>query len=99
MSSTTPRTDSEMRRADLMMPNAVVVSAPMARSLESDLKEALREIARLQTVFPLLREVMVLHRSADSPEYNECDKSPCMWCEIAAKIMTPNLNSPTPLDA
>ena len=41
MASTTPRVDGVMRRADSCVPNAVVVAAPMARGLESELREAL----------------------------------------------------------
>lgn len=32
----------------------------------------------------LLREIMQAHADPDSPEYNECDKARCFWCEQAA---------------
>ena len=34
----------------------------------------------------LLREVVWLHSDPDSPEYNECDKAECNWCERAKKL-------------
>lgn len=61
MSSTTPLTDSRMRRADSMQPNAVVVDAPFSRGLESDLREATAKIAELSVE-------LIAAKSAKIPE-------------------------------
>lgn len=42
------------------------------------------------TARALIAEVVQQHADQDSPEYNECDTSRCMWCENAAKLMPPN---------
>ena len=73
---TTPRTDSAMRRADSMVPHAVVVAAPMARGLESDLNEAQRDLIRMRGRIESLRGLLktavgMLHdsgRDADADE-------------------------------
>jgi hypothetical protein len=35
----------------------------------------------------LLSEVMGQHADPEAPEYNECDKARCNWCERAAKVL------------
>ena len=35
----------------------------------------------------LIREVMGWHCDPDSPEYNECEREPCYWCEQAARVL------------
>lgn len=55
MSSTTPLTDSVMRVAGSMMPNAVVVGAPFARGLESDLVALRARIAEQDAEIARLR--------------------------------------------
>ena len=32
----------------------------------------------------LLQEIIDVHADPDNPEYNGCDKDPCMWC-VSAK--------------
>lgn len=41
----------------------------------------------LATMTRLICEVMQWHADPDSPEYNECDKSKCKWCEDAARLL------------
>ena len=31
----------------------------------------------------LLAEVAMIHADPENPDYNECDVSPCAWCESA----------------
>jgi hypothetical protein len=38
----------------------------------------------------LLREVMQSHADPTDPNYNQCDTSPCQWCEDAKKLIGPN---------
>ena len=35
----------------------------------------------------LLREVMMWHSDKESSDYNGCDKSPCLWCENATRLL------------
>lgn len=35
----------------------------------------------------LISEVMLWHSDPESADYNECDKTPCMWCENARKLL------------
>lgn len=35
----------------------------------------------------LLREVMLWHCDEDAPEFNNCVKDPCCWCENARKAL------------
>lgn len=35
----------------------------------------------------LVREVMFWHADPESPNYNECDKSPCEWCSNASGLL------------
>lgn len=37
----------------------------------------------------LLQEVMQSHCDPESPEYNECEKAQCRWCELAQSICGP----------
>ena len=39
------------------------------------------------SVSQLLRDVMQSHRDKDSCDYNECEKSPCYWCDCAEKAL------------
>jgi hypothetical protein len=43
----------------------------------------------------LIEEVMWWHSDHRCPEYNECDKAKCMWCENAAKLLPSNSDYPT----
>ena len=39
-----------------------------------------------QNIIPLrdlLAEVVMIHADPENPDYNECDVSPCAWCESA----------------
>ena len=56
--------------------------APMKRALAAD-----KCIAELENLIPLVSEVMANHRDPQSGEYNECEKRPCMWCDIAQKAI------------
>lgn len=38
---------------------------------------------RLAVLSALVKEVATQHRDPNSPEYNECDKGECLWCEAA----------------
>jgi len=46
-----------------------------------------KRIAELEKLIPLVKEVMSNHRDPQSGEYNECEKSPCMWCDLAQKAI------------
>jgi hypothetical protein len=35
----------------------------------------------------LLEDVIWKHSDSNSPEYNECDKDPCAWCEEAKALI------------
>lgn len=35
----------------------------------------------------LLEEVVSAHRDIESPDYNECEKDMCQWCEDANKVL------------
>ena len=35
----------------------------------------------------LLEEVIRWHSDPESPEYNECEKDPCLWCECAKGLL------------
>ena len=52
--------------------------------------ELSRKAALDAEIGSLLREIMQMHADPDAPEYNECDTSPCNWCERAAKLIGPN---------
>lgn len=41
----------------------------------------------------LIREVMQWHANPEATEYNECEKSPCRWCEIAKDIVAQQPNA------
>jgi hypothetical protein len=43
-----------------------------------------RENAKLRK---LVEEVVIWHKKPDSGEYNECDGSPCRWCEMANDLL------------
>ena len=49
--------------------------------------ERAERIAELEKLIPLVEEVMANHRDPQSGEYNECEKSPCMWCDLAQKAI------------
>ena len=51
------------------------------------LAEKDKRIAELEKLIPLVSEVMANHRDPQSGEYNECEKSPCMWCDLAQKAI------------
>lgn len=44
----------------------------------------------------LLNEVMLAHANPNDPDYNECDKSPCQWCQIARWLTDPRHLTSTP---
>ena len=44
-------------------------------------------ISELKKLIPLVEEVRANHRDPQSGEYNECEKSPCMWCDLAQKAI------------
>ena len=46
-----------------------------------------KRIAELEQLIPLVKEVMSNHRDPQSGEYNECESSPCMWCDLAQKVV------------
>ena len=41
----------------------------------------------LGTIKDLLMEVCEAHRDFNSPDFNDCLKSPCHWCEQATKVI------------
>ena len=45
-------------------------------------RDTLREAAELAT--SLLLETREMHRDHDSPDYNECERDECYYCEQAA---------------
>ena len=53
----------------------------------TDSKVFRARIAELEKLIPLVSEVMANHRDPQSGEYNECESSPCMWCDIAQKAI------------
>ena len=55
--------------------------------LQRELAAANKRIAELEQLIPLVKEVMSNHRDPQSGEYNECESSPCMWCDIAQKAI------------
>ena len=42
----------------------------------------------------LLREVIGWHADPESPDYNDCDKAKCAWCEHADKVLGEPKNGP-----
>ena len=55
--------------------------------LQRELAAANKRIAELEQLIPLVKEVMSNHRDPQSGEYNECESSPCMWCDLAQKVV------------
>ena len=55
--------------------------------LRAELAAANKRIAELEQLIPLVKEVMSNHRDPQSGEYNECESSPCMWCDLAQKVV------------
>ena len=55
--------------------------------LKRELAAANKRIAELEQLIPLVKEVMSNHRDPQSGEYNECESSPCMWCDLAQKVV------------
>ena len=93
MSSTTPVTDSQMRRADSMAKNSVVIAAPAARELEIALNVARREIDLLLAEIDQLRSVALQHvlhaYEGDCPDEN--DKTLRAYGCPACLILGPNV--------
>jgi hypothetical protein len=58
--------------------------------LEDIIEELIKQLAaerdKVQTLVDLCDEVAASHRDKDSPDYNECDESPCAWCDALAKV-------------
>ncbi len=50
-------------------------------------KERDRLRGQLDEASRLLDEVMSWHKDKNSPDYNECDKAECFWCEQAGKVV------------
>lgn len=44
----------------------------------------------------LIEEVLLWHSDPELPEYNECDKYPCMWCENARLLLPETLTEGKP---
>lgn len=35
----------------------------------------------------LLKEIVASHRDDESSDYNECEKAPCRFCELAKTVL------------
>ena len=76
----TPATVAELRRE--------LAAAQAGIECAQQVEQVLRErIAELEQLIPLVKEVMSNHRDPQSGEYNECESSPCMWCDLAQKVV------------
>ena len=86
----TPATVAELRRelAAAKVRNEELEIACATGWGEPQLVKQLKaRIAELEQLIPLVKEVMSNHRDPQSGEYNECESSPCMWCDLAQKVV------------
>ena len=65
-----------------------------ANQQAAEVDSRLRAIAAWNTRAPqdprpldLLREVLDWHSDPESSDYNECDREPCSWCEVARRVV------------
>lgn len=58
------------------------ITVPQIRNADLE-----RRNAKMET---LIVEILNLHSNPEMPEYNECDKFPCFWCEQAKALMPLN---------
>ena len=80
----TPATVAELR-AELAAANKRI--AQLESTLIDVQNYGQKRIAELEKLIPLVSEVMANHRDPQSGEYNECESSPCMWCDLTQKAI------------
>ena len=74
----TPETNTLWQRHKGLTPLCCAEMSELCASMERQRDKA----------FDLIREVMSDHRTPDSGSlYNECDDTPCHWCERAKELI------------